>query len=133
VLHLEGARALAQFGHDFYAGCPAVTEHHFGQGWAYYIATRPEAQFLDQMLGVVLDERRIAAPLTVPKGVEVAQRVNGEQRFIFVLNHYLEEQEISLPEPMHDLLTGQVYEDRLSLVGRGVAILVAQSTDMAAA
>jgi beta-galactosidase len=133
VLHLEGARALAQFGHDFYAGCPAVTEHRFGQGRAYYIATRPEPHFLDQMLGVILDEMRIAAPLTVPQGVEVTQRGNSERRFVFVLNHHPEEQEISLPEPMLDLLTGQVYEDRLSLAGRGVAVLVAQPTDPAAA
>jgi beta-galactosidase len=85
------------------------------------------------MLGVILDELKIAAPLTVPKGVEVTQRGNGERRFIFVLNHHPEEREISLPEPMHDLLTGQVYEGRLSLAGRGVAVLVAQPTDTAAA
>ena len=34
VVHLEGARALARFGEDFYAGAPAITEHHFGLGRA---------------------------------------------------------------------------------------------------
>lgn len=128
VLHLEGAHALARFGHNFYAGRPAITEHRFGQGRAYYIATRPERQLLDQMLGMVLAELGIAAPLTVPEGVEVTQRYAGDQGFIFVLNHQLDDQMITLPEPMRDLLTGQVYEQRMSLTGRGVAILVAQST-----
>ncbi len=132
VLHLEGARALAQFGHDFYAGRPAITEHRFGHGQAYYIATRPETRFLDQMLGALLAEQGIVTPLTVPEGVEVTQRRSGEQRFIFVLNHYQDEQEIILPEPMHDLLTGQVYEQRMSLAGRGVAILVTPSMNIIA-
>jgi beta-galactosidase GanA len=83
---------------------------------------------LDQVLGTVLGRLGIVAPLTTPAGVEVAQRTKGAQEFIFVLNHHLEQQEISLPEPMRDLLTGQVYEHRLALAGRGVAILVAQST-----
>ncbi|MBI1880391.1 MAG: beta-galactosidase trimerization domain-containing protein, partial [Chloroflexi bacterium] len=133
VLHLEGARALAQFRHDFYAGWPAVTEHHFGQGWAYYIATRPEPQFLDQMLGVILTDLGITAPLPAPDGVEVTRRLAGEQEFMFILNHHPEEREIALPEPMRDLLTGRVFEHRLSLAGRGVAILVAQAANPAAA
>lgn len=127
VLHLEGAAALACFEHDFYAGCPALTENGFGQGRTYYIATRPEPQFLDQMLGMVLSDLRITAPLTVPTGVEVTQRGDGEHRFTFVLNHHPEEQEVSLPEPMRDLLTGQLIEHRLSLAGRGAAILVTPS------
>jgi beta-galactosidase len=127
VLHLEGARALGHFGQDFYAGRPAVTEHHFGQGWAYYIATRPEPRFLDQMLAQILHELGITAPLVAPAGVEVTQRCVGEQRFTFVLNHHLEEQEVLLSEPMHDLLSGQVYGQRIALAGRGVTILVAQS------
>ena len=32
LVHLEGARALATYGDDFYAGRPAITEHRFGQG-----------------------------------------------------------------------------------------------------
>jgi beta-galactosidase len=78
------------------------------------------------MLELILAEQEITSPVSVPEGVEVTQRGRGEQKFIFVLNHHLEAQEIVLPEPMRDLLTGQVYEDRMSLAGRDVAILVAQ-------
>lgn len=78
------------------------------------------------MLGIILDRLGIVAPLTVPPGIEVTQRCIGDQRFIFVLNHHPEEQEISLPEPMRDLLTGRVYRQEMSLTGGGVAILVVQ-------
>jgi beta-galactosidase len=128
VLHLEGSRALARFSEDFYAGRAAITEHHFGQGRAYYIATRPEPALLRQILGGLLADLGITAPLVVPAGVEVSKRSTGAQEFIFVLNHHTDEQVIALPEPMRDLVTGQLFEQQMSLAGRGVALLVTQAT-----
>jgi beta-galactosidase len=125
VLHLEGAHPLGKFGQDFYTGRPAITGHHFGRGQAYYIATRPEPQLLSQVMGMILDQLEISAPLTAPTGVEVTRRDAGEHKFIFILNHHPEGQEILLPEPMRDLLTGQVFEKRIALAGGGVAILAA--------
>jgi beta-galactosidase len=124
VVHLEGARALARFGADFYADGPAITEHRFGQGRAYYVATRPEPALLRRLLGWLLAERMITAPLAAPEGVEVARRCTATQEFVFVLNHRHEAQTIGLSEPMSDLLTGQTYAQQLRLAGRGVAILV---------
>jgi beta-galactosidase len=128
VVHLEGARALARFGEDFYAGAPAITEHHFGLGRAYYVATRPEPALLSQLMGGLLADLEITAPLAVPTGVEVSKRCAGSREFVFVLNHQIEEQVIALPEPMHDQLTGQFHEHQIRLAGRGVALLVAPST-----
>ena len=128
VVHLEGSRALARFGDDFYAGRAAITEHRFGQGRAYYVATRPEPALLRQILGGLLADLGITAPLAVPAGVEVSKRSTGGQEFIFVLNHHTDEQVIALPEPMRDLVTGQVYEQQMRLAGRGVALLVMQTT-----
>jgi beta-galactosidase len=125
VLHLEGARALAQFGRDYYAARPAITEHRFGQGCAYYVATRPEPQLLRQLLGSILEQRGIAAPLVAPEGVEVAQRWMNDQAFTFVLNHHTDPQIIALSSPLCDLLTGRVHERQIELAARGIAILVA--------
>jgi beta-galactosidase len=126
VVHLEGARALAQFGEDFYAGAPAITEHCFGQGRAYYVATRPEPSLLTQLVGWLLGDIGINALLEVPDGVEVTRRYTEAQEFIFVLNHHSEEQMIVLPSPMCDHLTGQRYERQMPLAARGVALLVAE-------
>jgi beta-galactosidase len=125
VLHLEGARALAQFGRDYYAGRPAITEHRFGQGCAYYVATRPAQQLLRQLLGTILEQRGIAAALVAPEGVEITQRWIHDQAFTFVLNHHADRQIIALPAQLRDLLTGQVHERQIDLAARGVAILVA--------
>ena len=46
VLRLQGAVPLAAYGSDYYAGTPAVTEHGFGRGCAYYAAARLDAAVL---------------------------------------------------------------------------------------
>jgi beta-galactosidase len=124
VLHLEGAQALGTFGSDFYAGGPAITEHAFGQGLAYYVATRPDAELLRELLGTILGARGIAAPLDAPEGVEVTQRQAAGQTFTFVLNHTVDAQQIPLPRAMRDLIGGQSHVGELRLPGRDVAILV---------
>ena len=43
----EGAQALADYGEDFYAGMPAVTENRLGKGRVIYLAARAEQKFLD--------------------------------------------------------------------------------------
>lgn len=45
VIHLEGATALAYYKEDFYAGLPALTVNEFGEGKAYYIASRNKGEF----------------------------------------------------------------------------------------
>ena len=39
VVHIEGARTIGVFSDDYYANCPALTVHQFGEGKAYYVAT----------------------------------------------------------------------------------------------
>ena len=129
VLHLEGAHALAQFGRAPYAGRPAITEHRFGQGSAYYVATRPEQRLLRELLGSILEQRGIAAPLVAPEGVEVTQRWVNDRAFTFVLNHQADVQVIDLTSPLCDRLTGQVYEREIQVAGRGIAILAAPVTE----
>jgi beta-galactosidase len=125
VLHLEGAQAIAQFGDDFYAGQPAISEHHYGAGRSYYVATRPEARLLESLLGAILDSCGITAPLAAPAGVEVVERATAEGTWTFVLNHSTTEQIVPLPQPMQDLLTQQQHDGSIQLASSGVAILVA--------
>jgi beta-galactosidase len=126
VLHLEGARALATFGDDFYGGRPAITAHDVGAGRAYYVATRLEPALLARLLGAVAEAAGVQPPLASPEGVEVVQRRGEGQTFTFVLNHRADAQSVSIPTPMRDLLSGTRHEEQVRLEGRGVAILVAE-------
>ncbi|GCE30361.1 beta-galactosidase [Dictyobacter alpinus] len=122
VVHLEGAQALSVFGQDFYAGQPAITEHHYGNGTALYVATRPNAKCLDALMARLQQKLGLTAPLIVPQGVEVTRR-EGEQLYYFLLNHLQTEQCICLPRPMRDTITEKVYQQELQLPAYGVAIL----------
>ena len=68
VLHLTTAQALASFRDDFFAGRPAITRNHFGQGTAYYLATELEPDFLATILEGICDDLLICAPLKAPAG-----------------------------------------------------------------
>ena len=88
LIHAEGARVLATYGSDFYAGRPALTVNDFGKGQAYYVASRNDERFLDDFLGKLADQLNLlrALPADLPEGVTAQLRTDGEKRFVFVMN-----------------------------------------------
>jgi beta-galactosidase len=115
VLELEGAQALGHFASDYYAGGPALTVHHFGQGRAYYLATQPEEAFRQRLLTQLCQEAGLTPLLEAPPGVEVSRRLTPDARNIyFLLNHNQQEVTLSLPDghfrrlPQGETLSGQV-------------------------
>jgi len=124
LLHLEGAKALATYGDDFYAGWPALTVNRYGDGEAYYVATDPEPAFLEDLLGQLCEERGIRAPFAAPAGVEITQRHKEGRIFTFVLNHNPETAAFRLPAPSRDLLSGRRLEGDVEISGNEVLILV---------
>jgi beta-galactosidase len=123
VVHLEGAAALATYEADFYAGRPAITEHRFGRGRAIYVATRPQQTLINSLVGGLLADLGVVAPLEAPDGVEVTRREGEGRSYTFVLNHNSAPVEVPLPEPMHDMITGAACGGTLTLGPFAVAIL----------
>ncbi|MFH9001853.1 beta-galactosidase [Streptomyces afghaniensis] len=122
----EGAQVVAEFGSGPLAGQPAVTRHSFGEGSAWYVATRlaPEA-----MRALTEDVCRAASAGPVlpglPEHVQATVREGDGGRFLFLLNHGRDAAEIQLPEPMTDvLIQGATPADHLTLPAAGVAVLV---------
>ncbi|MBV9851274.1 MAG: beta-galactosidase [Armatimonadetes bacterium] len=127
-VHLEGARALATYGRDFYQGEPALTVNQFGQGRAYYLATALEGGALTELVRALCDERGIASPLPggpMP-GVEVMPRVSPSgETLLYLLNHAQTTVTQALPEGEYqDLLSGQAVQGHADIPPRGVLILV---------
>ena len=123
VAHTTTAKTLAKFTEDFYADCPAITANDFGQGKAYYIATRPDKKFMHDFLAKALKDQKIKTS-KMPKDIEVVHRSKGEQTFSFYLNHNTNEVEIDLPKGMFtDLLSGNECKGTLNLPKYGVAVL----------
>lgn len=123
LLHLEGAAALATFAQDFYAGRPAVTEHRVGKGRAIYVATIPEPQCVNDLVGALCRELGLESPVPVPDGVEVTRRWQGDRPVTFVINHNLFEVAVPLDGRYRELIAGVEATGSLMLPGRGVAVL----------
>lgn len=88
LIHDSSAEMLSAYEKDFYAGMPAVTRNHFGKGAAYYIACRPEEDFLYHFYRDIL--RSIGIPAIIDSAyvedVMVKERVQGDTRYQFLMN-----------------------------------------------
>ena len=125
LLHTEGAEALSFYEKDFYAGMPVLTSHLFGKGYAYYVATRSNAEFYQTFIEEICTEAGIEPIIETPAGVEVTRRSNKNGTFLFFLNHDGKKHNILLNHGGADILTDVSYEKgcTLSLSAKGVAIL----------
>lgn len=121
LIRLEGARALARYGKDFYKNTPCITENHYGKGLGYYIGTCPEHSFIKKFIAKLCKEAAIRT-FRLPENVEMTVRIKGEQEFLFVLNHNNENVCISLEKEYEDCITGKtesgmvVMEPRQSMI-----------------
>jgi beta-galactosidase len=128
LIHAEGARVLATFGSEFYAGRPALTVNNFGQGRAYYVASRNDEAFQETFLGGLVRKLalRQALPATLPEGVSAQVREDGARRYIFVMNFNPGAATINLGEAVYTrLMDGKEVGGILALPGYGVEILQA--------
>jgi len=90
LLHLEGATALASYVDGPLPGVPAVTEHHHGEGTAWYIATRLDQAATDALVRTALKTTRVKPPIprvTAPPGLEATRRSGPEGSYLFLINH----------------------------------------------
>ncbi len=119
LIHAETARVLGTYEKDFYAGQPCVTKNSFGAGAAFYVATRPGADFLDDFYSAVLGEIGVK-PLVghLPAGVQVAQR--GDM--LFVMNFTRGPVSVALPKGM-DALTGKEVGGKTELGVNGIRVI----------
>ena len=129
IIHLRGAEAIAFYEDDFYAGTPALTEHSFGEGKAWYFGTRPSLDFLKGFFREKLSELGISPVLDTPEDVEAAERSNEHGNFLFVMNHGTNEKSFVMPGERTDLLSGKTYMagEETTLAAKQVLILTLPS------
>lgn len=123
VAHTTTAKTLATFVDGYYAGTPSFTENQFGDGKAYYVATKPDKNFMRDFLSKVVSEQGIkVSPLS--EEVELVIRSRNGEDYSFYLNHGETEKQVKLPEGKYeDMLTGTVHQGALDLARYGVSIL----------
>jgi beta-galactosidase len=127
LIHAEGAEVLAVYDEDFYAGRPALTRHRFGKGRAYYVASRNDERFFDDFFGSLIGEMELlrAGGAGLPKGVTAHLRVQGDRRYLFLLNFHSQSATVELdPGPYLDAETKEKITGKLSLEPYGSRVLI---------
>lgn len=102
LIHAEGARVLATFGSDFYAGRPALTVNRFGKGRAYYVASRNDDRFIDDLGEGLIRQLRLRRTIQadLPAGVTATYRTDGKRQWIFLMNFTANPVRIEAKEPI---------------------------------
>ena len=125
IMHLEGAKALAEYKEDFYEGTPVITRNDFGKGQSYYIGTRSNEEFYGKFVQDICREQGVQPVADTPQGVEAVERVREKESYLFLLNHNESPAAFTVKEDSMELLTQKQYQagEKLELPAKGVAIL----------
>src|SRR5699024_2906584 len=87
---------------------PAVTKNQFGEGTAYYVGARMEADFQRDFYANLIEELALKAVLSVDhgRGVSVQSRqISEDTHYVFIMNFTEEEQTITVQELVTDVRT----------------------------
>lgn len=118
------AEVLAVYEKDFYAGEPALVKNHYGEGTAYYLATRDDGALTDDLLGTLIERLGIPCALCdLPTGVTAHTREEDGERYLFVENYNAASASVVLPHPMRDMEDGRICEGTLALPPFGIRVL----------
>lgn len=116
LIRLEGAERYAVYTQDYLQSEAAVTVNSYGKGRAWYVGTRPEKSFLEDLLGRIFSQTGIEPLLKVPVGVEVTRREVEGQRWLFILNFNREAVVVDLGGYSgRDLLSGTSHSGILTI------------------
>ncbi|GMA60193.1 beta-galactosidase [Alicyclobacillus fastidiosus] len=124
LIHSEGAEVVAEYGDDFYEGMPVLTRNHFGNGEAWYVASSPSQEFLQDLATYLSRSKGIQPVISAPNGVEVSQRNKDGVSYTFVLNHTDQSQSVDIGSKVRlELLTGSSVANVVEIGPKGVMIL----------
>ena len=97
VLTPVSALPAAEYAHEFYAGTPAITRNAHGEGECWYVGTTMGDALADKFIAELCTAADVAPLLATPHGVEAVHRVKDGKRYLFLLNHNREAQQVDVP------------------------------------
>ncbi|MDD2213836.1 MAG: beta-galactosidase [Oscillospiraceae bacterium] len=117
-VQVHEADVLAVYEQDFYQGEAVLTRHAFGQGQAYYLASRAEPAFyLDfyEQLQTRLKLKQALPGQTLPHGVTAGLRESQQGQVIILQNYNQHEVLLRLSQNLRDLESAKTYTAQLKL------------------
>lgn len=125
ITHPVTCEVLAKYEKDFYSGSPALTKNSFGNGTAYRLCANADVEFFREFYKTLSEELSLEKALNsdIPNGVSATYRENENGKIIFVQNFGDNTAEISLDGKYSELLTGAVYDGKITVEGLSCAVI----------
>ena len=101
-----------------------MTENRFGKGTACYVATDPEAPFLQAVIDRLCEKQKISPVIQTPPGVEATRRFRDDGEITFLINHNPEETPVLLDRAYRSLTDGRSVSGTVSMKPMDVLVLV---------
>jgi beta-galactosidase len=106
---------------------PAVITRQVGKGNITYVGAWLDTGLMDALTKQVLQQAGVQPTIpSVPNGVEVCRRSNGQKSILILINHNVENEHVTLPGSMRDLIGSGGSVSAVDLPKYGVAVLEQQ-------
>lgn len=115
LMHLEGAEQLAEYQKEFYQGMPVVTKNKYRKGTAYYVGTRSDEEFYDELIKNICMKAGIKPLLEASEYIEASERSNQNGTFLFLLNHSDQQQKCEVPYKASNMFTDEEYAQKQTI------------------
>jgi len=91
IITCKGAKTVADYANEFYAGTPCITENVYGDGKAYYVGTEPKEELMKRILAFITEEVGVKNLGWSDEEVELSVREKDGKKWLFAINFGLEE------------------------------------------
>lgn len=119
---LGDAKVLATYSDSYYAGVPALIEHHSGRGKTWYFGGAFSEKTAEEFLINLGVAEPYEAWVDLPASCELAVRKKGKDSYLFILNYADSEQTAFLKEEMLNLYTGETISGEIKLPAYGTVV-----------
>jgi beta-galactosidase len=128
LIHVEAdsTQVLGVYGDDFYKGRPALTVNAFGEGAAYYIASRNDESFHRAFYRTLADQLKLPRVLAceLPVGVTARSRRDDGSEFVFIMNFTSQPKSVVITgSSWTDAMSGDAVAGPLEMHGYGARVL----------
>lgn len=124
VLQPDSASVLGIYTGQYYAGKPAVTVNHIGQGHVYYLGCDLGQEAFKNFCEYVLNHAGIETPFSrVLSDIEITEAESKGTKIWFIMNHHKGVQMMEINGRYRDILSGSIVEQVITLKPYDVMIL----------
>ena len=123
IIHANSAKVLGTYQSDFYAKTPALTENSFGDGTAYYIAFRNDADFATDFCSELIRKIGLAPDCGIKTAENVFIRKRGNT--VFVMNFSAGETLVMLDKEYKNIISSETVSGEIKLPVCGYLVLEA--------